>query len=269
MAIGTEKITERFLTEPESVYEQIDRLTDTEKRTLMELEEFFVGIQLENRLSADRVQPAKRDEAGLAWIVDALSAETEDTQVALDKLAAEDDVAPVIQELLYAKKAMEGERRNVPSYLMDMVRARSSGAAGALPAVVIRMAEDGLHVMKSALQGFLGLPSAPVTVRSAAATQERTARVELVQSLDDSSNQLIRYEVVREAEHSVTISISIPDQDLDYGINLRQDGRLVDARMVNGGEAIVVTFDHLTPGRYEVEFKGGISKTFPIHIEDV
>lgn len=268
MLSGKDKIIERFLTEPESVYEHIDQLNESDKRTLMELEEFFVGLQLENRLSTDRVHPAKRDEAGLAWMVDAISGENGDARAALGNIASEPEIGPIIQELLYAYKAMEGDRHSVPSYLIEMIRARSSGAVGALPAVIIRMAEDGLHVMKSAMQGFLGLPTAPVAVRSAAATQERTARVELIQSLDDSSNQIVHYEVVREAEHSVTISISIPDLGLDYGINLRQDGRLVDARMVNGGEAIVVTFDHLTPGRYEIEFKGGIEKTFPIHIED-
>jgi len=268
MIFGQDKFTEKFLTEPESVYEKVDQLGEDEKRALMSVEEFFVDLQLENRLSTERMHPARRDEAGLAWMVDAISGENGEAGAASEKLGDNPEIVPIMQELIYAKKAMEGDRYEVPAYLMDMVRARSTGAAGALPAVIIRMAEDGLHVMKSALQGFIGLPTAPVAVRSAAATQERTARVELRQSLGNMSEHPVHYEIVREAEHSVTISLTIPEIGVDYGVYLRQDGRLVDARMVNGGESVVVTFDHLTPGRYEIEFKGGLKMTFPVHIED-
>ncbi len=268
MVSRSKEFLDRFIEDPDSVYKASDDLSSDEKQSIMQVEEYLISSRLEQQLSPERNHITRRDEEELSWIVDMVSSGGT-YQKAADMIEKEPGMESVVQEMVYAMKVMDGNRKSVPGYLMDMVRSSNANVAGRVPAIVVRIAEDGLHVIKSAVQGFVGLPVAAVSVRSAA-VQEKTNRIELVQNIgEDSEEALVHYEIVSEGEKSVTLGLQFPGISSDFQVNLRQDGRLVDARMINRGEHSALTFDHLTPGHYDVEIKGGLNKTFPIFIEEV
>jgi hypothetical protein len=268
MVSRNKEILDRFFEDPDSVYKTGEELSSEDRKSIMQAEEFLISSMVEERLSPERNHLFRRDEEELSWLVDMVYNGVSEPEAAA-MLDAEPGMDAAVGEMAFAIKSMESEKKPVPGYLMDMVRSSNAKVAGRVPAIMIRIAEDGLHVIKSALQGFIGLPVAAVTVRASAAVQEKTNRIELIQNIGEDEETFVHYEIVSEGNRSVTLGLQIPQSNTDFRVNLRQDGRLVDARLVNKGEQTALTFDHLTPGHYEIEIKGGLNRTFPIFIEEV
>lgn len=143
----------------------------------------------------------------------------------------------------------------LPKYLqnyMDISFETKKHASEQNNSFVIKIANEGLKILTSLLDSsFHVLPSLETSVRSKEADITQTINLE-----EKNSSYQIHYQVIRENENEVYLSIHFPkNQKNPYDqVVLRKNGRFIYSSQI--GERGIVSFSGLKEGRYLVEFLG-------------
>jgi hypothetical protein len=186
------------------------------------------------------------------------------------------DMAIPVQQIFYAMSRFSAtEDKKVPQALMNLIeydykKSKESGKQSeTVPAMVIRIAQGGLEIVKSTLQGFTVQEVTAVSMRSAAALAQppRNTRIQLEQTISSSEDPRIIYNLIQETRESITLSISILNNPGKSRIDLKQDGQIMDSVNVQNAETTSANFSHLSPGFYEVDIRGALNRSFGILIQ--
>ncbi len=154
--------------------------------------------------------------------------------------------------------AMEkGGRAKLPLALRNVVATTLAGPVEktAAPALLVRMMQDTIQVIKSSFQNVSLQNSEALAVRSSAATapRERTDKFELRQVV--SVDLTIFYEILRENGNAVLLRVHLEPEPAFCRVNLLQNNRIVTSLNYVRGEN-GITFQRLSPGSYRIEIKG-------------
>lgn len=270
-------LIDAFFTDPDSLYEGASGLDPDTRKALYSLEEFFVGLLQGQHAESLREKGSVPPEMELAEWVERLEAEGEATgETYHEFLSRYPDAFQAIQQILDAKKVMmDGHRKPVPPLLMEVVRRSETlpflrkETPAAIPAIVLGLARDGLRMIKSTLQGMAYIPQAVVATRAASPSlmEKGKPRLELRQSLGSASDPHLRYEILRESDREIMLTLHFENKIGPYRVSLKQEGRILDSRIVGKSEESL-QFSRLTPGDYTVEIRGGLDHEFGIMIRE-
>ena len=156
-------ISEKFLFHPDELYENPDTLDEASVRELMELEEMvvtFVHNEPSGKVS---------EEEGFALEMDRLL-DKEDHGFSSEHCTA-------LQQVLKAVELMDKQdlpTKKLPPVLRGIVDRdlENLSKEKRVPSIILQLAENGLNVIKSSLQGLVLLPEISPEMRSGAAVLE-------------------------------------------------------------------------------------------------
>lgn len=187
------------------------------------------------------------------------------TAMAVDRLlAGKECEIPEAQEVLSACYGMDSVKSTpLPEALRYCVDSFfKSPAKKKSPSLIVKIVEEGIQVVASSLQGFALMSEAQIATRSAA---KQANRIEVSQSSIDTQEMLVDYKILRESKDEIMLALELTKTYGQYTLQLKQDGRTVDSRMLRKGE-YSTAFNKLKPGEYELEISGPANLTVGILI---
>ncbi len=197
----------------------------------------------------------------------------EETALLIEKLEAGSAAAlpEGAQTILAAKRIManpEIPSVPVPEVLKNIIARSTTKEAASVPGVVLRMTREGIDVIKSSLRGIVEIPQSFVAVRSAGAAAEQKPRVELQHSVQGYSALRLEYQVVRESDKELMLSVRFVEKKAgSYRVKLTRDNRLVDSRVL-AADQDSMNFSRLSSGFYELAVSGPIDYKLSILVEE-
>ncbi|TGL08504.1 hypothetical protein EHQ43_05555 [Leptospira bouyouniensis] len=133
--------------------------------------------------------------------------------------------------------------------------------------LIVRLTQSGIRVIDSLIESFQiheSLELAP-SLRSASAEVRSDDTSSVIFEETTKENQKFYYQIVKENEGEVYLSVKAEGIHGFQQVNLRRDGRFILSNKINlDGSA---SFSGLTPGSYTIEFVGpNHSKSFDLSI---
>lgn len=248
----------KIFQDPESFYQSLESVDPIQKKALMQIEEALVHFQVYTALENSPEQAIGYSEVEIASIVDRVKNDEISTDELMGIIEKEPALLATFAQVIKAMAVMEkGKMRRVPGALLNAIKIQK-GSLQRIPSMIVRITSDGLHITRSILQGIAAAGDQATPTRGSATeelTGEKMNRSEFYQKIEGLENFNLRYEVIKESENTITLAVVFEGEVIDYRINLRQDGRIVDAKVIPRNEK-QVSFDHLYPGTYELEMNG-------------
>ncbi|TGM46540.1 hypothetical protein EHQ92_01035 [Leptospira biflexa] len=133
--------------------------------------------------------------------------------------------------------------------------------------LIVRLTQSGIRVIDSLIESLQireSLELAPA-MRSASAEVRSDEASSVIFEETTKENQKFYYQIVKENEGEVYLSVKAEGGHGFQQVNLRRDGRFILSNKINlDGSA---SFSGLTPGSYTIEFVGpNVSKSFDLSI---
>ncbi|XDD45963.1 hypothetical protein AB3N60_14780 [Leptospira sp. WS39.C2] len=153
-----------------------------------------------------------------------------------------------------------------PEYLKEYTR-KNLSAPEAKDNLIIRLTQSGIRVIDSLIESFQireSMELAPM-MRSTSADVRSKDTSSVIFEETTKENQKFYYQIVKENEGEVYLSVKAEGTASFQQVNLRRDGRFILSNKINlDGSA---SFSGLTPGSYTIEFVGpNLSKSFDLSI---
>lgn len=153
-----------------------------------------------------------------------------------------------------------------PEYLKEYTRKHLSSPESK-DNLIVRLTQSGIRVIDSLVESFQireSMELAPM-MRSASADVRSESTNSVIFEETTKENQKFYYQIVKENETEVYLSVKAEGSSGFQQVNLRRDGRFILSNKINlDGSA---SFSGLTPGSYTIEFVGtNLSKSFDLSI---